>query len=40
MDALTFLGNGIFLTVGVVIGAALMYGFEIYLDWKEDRNEK
>lgn len=37
MDALTFLGNGIFLTVGVAIGAALMYGFELYLDWKEDK---
>ena len=37
MDTLSFLGNGIFLVIGIVTGAAIMYGFEVFMDWKEDR---
>lgn len=27
------------LIIGIVIGATLMYGFELYMDWKEDRED-
>ncbi len=37
--ALEFIGNGIFLTIGVGIGAAIMYVFELIMDWKEDRED-
>lgn len=31
------LGNVLFFTIGVVVGASIMYGFDVYMDWKEDR---
>ena len=34
---LEMLGNISFLLLGVVIGASIMYGFEIFMDWKEDQ---
>ena len=39
MDALTFIGNGICLTIGVIIGASIMYSFEVYMNWKEDKED-
>ena len=40
MDALNFIGKWIFLTIGVGIGAAIMYSFELIMDWKEDREDE
>ena len=37
MDALEFIGHGIFLTIGFALGVAVMYFFEVFMDWKEDR---
>ena len=31
------IGNTLFCIIGVFIGASIMYGFEVYMDWKEDR---
>ena len=31
------LGNVLFFTIGVVVGASIMYGFEVFMDFKEDR---
>ena len=39
MDGLYFIGNCIFGVVGVIVGASIMYGFELFMDWKEDREE-
>ena len=33
------LGNVLFCVIGVVLGASIMYGFEVFMDWKEDREE-
>ena len=31
----------VFLIMGIVIGATIMYGFELFMDWKEDKlNER
>lgn len=35
------LGNVLFFVIGVVVGASIIYGFDVFMDWKEDReNEK
>ena len=39
MGALELIGGGVVFTIGVVIGAAIMYGFETFMDWKENRHE-
>lgn len=31
------LGNILFFIIGLVVGASIMYGFELYQDWREDR---
>lgn len=31
------IGNVLFFIIGVVLGASIMYGFDVYMDWKEDR---
>ena len=31
------LGNILFFVIGLVVGASIMYGFELYQDRKEDR---
>ena len=31
------IGNVIFCIIGVCIGSSIMYGFELIMDWKEDR---
>ena len=31
------LGNILFFIIGLVVGASIMYGFELYQDRKEDR---
>lgn len=36
MEALELFGNGIFLTIGVVIGAAIMYFCEVIIDKEEE----
>lgn len=33
------LGNDLFCVIGVVLGASIMYFFEVYMDCKEDRDE-
>ena len=33
------LGNVLFCVIGVVLGSSIMYGFEVFMDWKEDREE-
>lgn len=30
----------LFFVVGVGVGAGIMYGFELYQDWKEDKEEE
>ena len=30
------LGNILFFVIGVVLGASIIYGFDVYMDWKED----
>ncbi len=34
---LEFIGHGLFLVLGIIIGASIMYGFELIMDWKEDK---
>lgn len=34
---LEFIGHGIYLVIGIVIGAGIMYAFELIMDWKEDK---
>ena len=34
---LEFIGHGIFLILGIAIGASIMYTFELIMDWKEER---
>lgn len=34
---LELLGNILFFVIGLVIGASIMYGFDLYQDWKEER---
>ena len=36
MDALTFIGNGIFFTIGTIFGAALIYFGGLIIDNIED----
>ena len=36
---LELLGNVLFFVFGLVIGASIMYGFEVYQDWKEDKRK-
>lgn len=31
------IGNVLFCIIGVFIGASIMYFFEVYMDWREDR---
>ena len=31
------IGNILFCIIGVFIGASIMYFFEVYMDWREDR---
>lgn len=33
------LGNILFFIIGLVVGAGIMYGFELFWDWKEDKEE-
>ena len=33
------LGNVLFFVIGVVVGASIIYGFDVFMDWKEDREE-
>ena len=33
------LGNILFFIIGLFIGASIMYFFEVYMDWKEDKDE-
>ena len=37
MDALTLIGHGIFLTIGIIAGAALMYFGGLIIDRQEER---
>ena len=39
MGALELFGHIIYLCIGVCIGTSIMYFFEVYMDWKEDREE-
>ena len=34
------LGNILFFVIGLVVGASIMYGFELYQDRKEDRADE
>lgn len=34
------LGNILFFIIGLVVGASIMYGFELYQDWREDRADE
>ena len=34
------LGNVLFCVIGVVVGASIMYGFELLMDFKEDREDE
>ncbi len=36
-DNMITIGNVLFCIIGVFIGASIMYGFEVFMDWKEDR---
>ena len=38
--ALEFIGHLMLFIFGVGIGAGIMYGFEVFMDWKEDREER
>ena len=38
MDALTLIGHGIFLIIGINVGAALMYFGGLIIDKQEDRS--
>lgn len=31
--------NVLFFIIGVFIGASIMYGFEVYMDWREDKEK-
>lgn len=33
------IGNVLFCIIGVFIGSSIMYFFEVFMDWKEDREE-
>ena len=33
------LGNILFFVIGLVVGAGIMYGFELFWDWKEDKED-
>lgn len=33
------IGNVLFFIIGVFIGSSIMYGFDVYMDWKEDREK-
>lgn len=37
---LEFLGHAIYFIMGVLAGATIMYGFELFMDWKEDREDR
>ena len=37
MGALEVFGHMIYLCIGLFIGASIMYFFEVYMDWREDR---
>ena len=38
---LEFIGHGIFLILGIGIGAGIMYAYELIMDWREEReNDK
>lgn len=37
---LEFLGYGIFLILGIGIGAGIMYAFELIMDWKEEKQQE
>lgn len=34
------LGNILFFVIGVVLGASIIYGFDVYMDWKEERDHE
>lgn len=34
---LEFIGHGIYFIIGLCLGASIMYFFEVFMDWKEDR---
>ena len=34
---LEFIGYGLFLVIGMVVGAGIMYAFELIMDYKEDK---
>lgn len=39
MDGLTMIGHGIFLIIGVILGASIMYFGGLFIDWKENKND-
>ena len=40
MDALTRIGNILVFIIGVGLGASIMYFYEVYMDWREDKEEE
>lgn len=30
------IGNVLFFVIGVVLGSSIMYGFDVYMDWRDD----
>lgn len=34
------IGNVLFFIIGVVVGASIIYGFDVFMDWKEDREHE
>lgn len=37
MDGLTFIGHGIFFTIGFMLGAAVLYFGTLIVEWIDDR---
>lgn len=36
----TIIGCGLFFVIGIMVGVSIMYGFEAFMDWKEDKEDK
>ena len=34
------LGNVLFCVIGVVVGASIIYGFDVFMDYKEDKEDE
>ena len=34
------IGNVLFCVIGVILGASIMYGFDVFMDWREDRQDE